>query len=239
MIFERRRYTPQPGKLADFMALQHARGFDGPSAGFLSRLIGYFITATGPADQVVHLYRYDDHADWIDKLHGLYGIAEMESYFTGARAALAEQETDFFQPAPIAALNPLWSEGNDWLPGSGNARWDLADQPDLVVEETEIALRPGGLALYWEAMKESGLEATAPLRAQTMATWFAMTGRLHRVLGYRVFASPADRDARHAEAAAAKAMAAFDAATRAAVVSRVSTLMRPAPIAQMSPLFRL
>ena len=239
MIFERRKYTPKPGKLADFMALQHQRGFDGPSAGFLSRLIGYFVTISGPIEQVFHLYRYDDHADWIDKLHGMYGVAELGFYFTGARAALAEQETDFFQAAPIAALNPLWSDGNDWLPGPGNERWDLGQHPDLVVEETAIAMRPGGLPIYWDAMERFGLEASAALHASTLATWSAMTGRLHLILAYRVFSSMAEREACHRQAGQTEAMAAFDDATREAIAARTTTLMRPVPVAQMSPLFRL
>ena len=152
---------------------------------------------------------------------------------------LAEQDTDFFQPAPIAALNPLWSDGNDWLPDPGNERWDLAARPDMVVEETEIAMRPGGLLVFWQAMETIGLEATAPLRNQTLGTWFSMTGRLHRMLGYRVFDSPAERDARHAEAAESKEMSAFEAAIRDAVLSQHTTLLRPVPVAPMSPLFRL
>jgi hypothetical protein len=239
MIFERRRYTAKPGKLADFVALQHARGFDGPSAGLMSRVIGYFVTVTGPVDQIVHLYRYDDHADWIDKLHGMYGIEALGFYFTGARAALAEQDTDFFQSSPIAALNPLWSDGNDWLPGPGKTLWDLAKQPDLVVEETEIWMRPGGLPVFWDATDRFGLEATAPLRNDTLATWFAMTGRLHRVLTYRVFPSIAERDAALTQAGESPAMASFEEAIEAATVSRTATLLRPVTVREMSPLFHL
>jgi len=239
MIFERRRYTTKPGKLADFMALQNARGFDGPSAGFLSRLIGYFVTLTGPVDQVFHLYRYDDHADWVDKLHGMYDIEALGFYFTGARAALAGQDTDFFQSSPIAALDPLWSDGSDWLPDISHSLWDITKQPDLVVEETEIWMRPGGLPVFWDAMDRFGLKATAPLRQDTLATWFAMTGRLHRVLTYRIFPSIAERDAAHAKAAESPAMASFEEATEAATVSRTTTLLRPVKVPEMSPLFRL
>ena len=101
MIFERRRYTLRPGQYDEFIRLQHERGFDGPFARVVERVIGYFISVSGPVEQIVHLYRYDDFDDWIDRLHGLYGIPEMEPYFTGARAILAEQDVEFFRHAPI------------------------------------------------------------------------------------------------------------------------------------------
>ena len=119
MIFECRRYTLAPGRMGDFIALQHRRGFDGPNAGFISRAIGYFETVTGTPEQIVHLYRYDSYEDWIEKLHGLYAIPGLAFYFTEARALVERQETGFFQPAPLADLCPLWHGETDWLPGPG------------------------------------------------------------------------------------------------------------------------
>ena len=239
MIFECRRYTLQPGRMNDFIALQHRRGFDGPNAGFISRVIGYFETVTGTPEQIVHLYRYDSYEDWIEKLHGLYGIPELGFYFTEARAMVDRQETGFFQSAPIAGLSPLWHGETDWLPGPGQERWDLREMPDLLVEETLEALRPGGLPAYWEAMAACGLEATAPLRRDTIATWSSMTGRLHVVASYRLFSSIADREERRREAGAGPAMAAFNEALRPILRERTTTLLRPVRVPQMSPLFRL
>ncbi len=238
MIFESRRYTLQPRRMEDFVALQHRRGFGGPCAGFLSRLIGYFETVTGTPEQVVHLYRYDSFEDWIEKLHGLYDVPEIAFYFTEARAMIDRQEADFFQPAPLAGLCPLWHGDADWLPGPGQERWDLRSMPGLVVEETLEALRPGGLLAYWQAMTDSGLEATAPLRENTLATWSSMTGRLHVIASYRVFASVAERDERRREANLGAAMAAFNEALRPILRERTTTLLRPVAVPQMSPLFR-
>ena len=238
MIFECRRYTLQPGRMGAFLDLQHRRGFDGPSAGFISRVVGYFETVTGTPEQIVHLYRYDGYEDWIEKLHGLYTVPEIAFYFTEARAMVDRQETNFFQPAPLGALNPLWHGGADWLPGTGQERWDLDEMPDLVVEETLEAFRPGGLPLYWQAMEDCGLEATAPLRRDTVATWWSMTGRLHVVASYRLFHSLAHRDECRREAAGTGAMSAFDEALRPILRERTTALMRPVRVAQMSPLFR-
>lgn len=238
MIFECRRYTLQPGRTGDFIDLQHRRGFDGPNAGFISRVIGYFETVTGTPEQIVHLYRYDSYEDWIEKLHGLYAIPELAFYFTEARAMVDRQETNFFQPAPVAELCPLWHGETDWLPGPDNERWDLREMPDLVVEETLEAFRPGGLPAYWQAMEDCGLEATALLRRDTIATWWSMTGRLHVVASYRLFSSIADCEKRRREANGSTAMAAFNEALRPILRERTMTLLRPVQVPQMSPLFR-
>ena len=220
MIFERRRYTLRPGQYDEFIRLQHERGFDGPFARVVERVIGYFISVSGPVEQIVHLYRYDDFDDWIDRLHGLYGIPEMEPYFIGARAILAEQDVEFFRHAPIDELTPLWKL-----------------TPDLIVEEQSIALRPGGLIAYWDAMRETGLAATGPLRKNTLATWAALAGRQHLVASYHVFVSMAERDASHAEANGNPVMADFNASIRDLVQSRETRLLRPVPVPEMSPLF--
>ena len=106
MIFECRRYTLAPGRMGDFIALQHRRGFDGPNAGFISRAIGYFETVTGTPEQIVHLYRYDSYEDWIEKLHGLYAIPGLAFYFTEARALVERQETGFFPARPARRSVP-------------------------------------------------------------------------------------------------------------------------------------
>ncbi len=239
MIFERRRYTARAGKLDEFIRLQHVRGFDGAVGAIMARLIGYFTTVSGTTGQVVHLYRYDDFADWTARLHGLYGVAELEPYFLAVRPILSRQETEFFAGAPIDELNPLWSGAEDWLPGAGGPKWSLRDSPDLIVEETTVALVPGGLARYWAAMAEHGLAATSALRHDTLATWHALTGRQHVVVSYTVFESMAERDARHAATRANDALATFDDAVGDAIVERRTAFLRPVRVAEMSPLFAI
>lgn len=235
MIFERRRYTLRPGKYDEFIQAQRTRGFGGPFAPVAERLIGYFVTISGPTEQIVHLYRYDDFADWIDRLHGLYGVAELQPYFLKVRPILSEQETEFFNRAPIDALTPLWNDAADWLPGPGAQKWDLT--PEMIVEEQSVALRPGGLIGWWEAMNSSGVETTAPLRRAPLASWVALTGRQHVVVSYNVFASMAERDAAHTEADGLPATAKFNDTTSDLVVTRETKLLRPVPMAEMSPMF--
>jgi hypothetical protein len=239
MIFERRRYTAREGMFDEFIRLQHVRGFDGAIGAIMARLIGYFSTVSGASEQFVHLYRYDDFADWVDRLHGLYGAAELEPYFRAVRPILSKQETDFFVAAPIDDLIPLWSGENDWLPGPERQLWDLRTSPDLIVEESTVSLAPGGLPRFWSAMKEFGPEIPSAPKNDRLATWHAMTGRLHMVVSYTVFASMADREALLDARRSARATAAFAEAVRDVVVSNETAYLKPVPVAEMSPMFLL
>src|SRR3546814_17643957 len=80
MILEHRAYTMKPGNLERFYELQVDRGF-GLVKPIMERLIGYFTTLSGPAEQVVHLYAFDTLEDWRMRLHGLYPVAALQSYF--------------------------------------------------------------------------------------------------------------------------------------------------------------
>ncbi len=239
MIFERRRYTTRAGMHDEFIRLQRDRGFDGAISAIMARLIGYFTTVSGASEQFVHLYRYDDLADWVTRLHGLYDVPELEPYFLAVRPILSRQESEFFLPAPIDELIPLWSGENDWLPGAGGHNWDLRETPDLIVEETTIALVPGGLPRYWAAIEEFGSALPSPPRRDILATWHAMTGRLHVVVSYAVFRSMADRDALRAAARENDATVDFDNAVRDAVVAQETAFLRPVRVSQMSPMFAL
>jgi hypothetical protein len=239
MIFERRRYTARAGMHDEFIRLQRVRGFDGAIGAIMARLIGYFTTVSGASEQFVHLYRYDDFTDWLNRLHGLYGVPELEPYFRDVRPILSSQETDFFLPAPIDDLVPLWSGRNDWLPDSGRRLWDLRERPDLVVEESTIALVPGGLPRFWSALEELGPEMPSPPRRDRLATWHSMTGRLHVVVSYTVFASMADRDAFHVARRANDATMAFAVATRDAIIANETAYLKPVQVPEMSPMFLL
>ena len=237
MIFERRRYTTRAGMHDEFIHLQRDRGFDGAISTIMARLIGYFTTVSGASEQFVHLYRYDDLADWVTRLHGLYDVPELEPYFLAVRPILSRQESEFFLPAPIDDLIPLWSGENDWLPGAGGHNWDLRESPDLIVEESTITLVPGGLPRYWAAMGEFGSATPSPPRREILATWQAMTGRLHVVVSYAVYRSMADRDAFRAAARGNDATKAFDDAVRDAVVAHETAFLRPVRVSEMSPMF--
>ena len=239
MIFERRRYTVRADMRNEFIRLQHVRGFDGAIGAIMARLIGYFSTVSDATENFIHLYRYDDFGDLSTRLHGLYDVPELQSYFLAVRQILFRRENDFFLPAPIAELIPLWSDDNDWLPGEGGHKWNLRETPDLIVEESTISLVPGGLLRYWTAMEEFGSAVLSSRRRDILATWQAMTGRLHVVVSYEVFCSMADRDEFRTVVGDNDAKIAFDKAVHDIVIENESTLLRPVRVSEMSPMFVL
>lgn len=238
MLFERRAYRMEPGRGREFPGTQTKRGFDGPVSGFMSRLIGYFETLSGPSDEVVHLYRFDDYGDWLEKLHGIYPLPELEAYFRNTRAIMREQATNFYQLAPVEGASPLWMGGRDWQPVKSAPLWDMAANPGLIVEETASYMVPGGLADYWPAVAARPDAALGPADRR-LAVWFALTGRLHGAIRYRVFLSHGERAAALERDAADPEAQAFANSVGPLIASEQVSILRPVQVPEMSPLFNL
>ena len=226
MIFERRAYTMDPGRVPAFDRAQVDRGFDLVTP-FMERLVGYFSTRGGPADQIVHLYRYDDLEDWNVRLRGLYDVPDLAPYFVNTRKMVRRQANGFFELLPFAALNPLWGEGRDWLPDSGKPLAPLDGA--LVVEERTFQLRPGGVPAFVDACK-SGMPL---MEDRAVGAFVSMIGPLHRVVLWRWFRNEAERAERYAAADWRQ----FLESVAPVVSDRSTLLMTPRPIPQMSPLF--
>jgi NIPSNAP len=235
MLIEHRAYTMQPGQLARFYELQIERGFD-LVAPIIERLLGYFSVVGGPQDQVVHLYRFDGYDDWVKRLHGLYGITALEPYFTKVRAVMLAQENKFLAPAPLAALTPLVGNGNDWLPG--RRRWlDIGANPDMLIEESTLIMKPGSLPPYWVGYNTHGIAAGEVATSHLFGVFVSTVGRLHQVLHYRVYPNESALRAHRRALAANEQWQAFMKIVGPMTASADSKLMTPAPIAPMSPLF--
>ncbi|MGB0629434.1 MAG: NIPSNAP family protein [Alphaproteobacteria bacterium] len=234
MIFERRAYTMEPGHVPAFDQAQIDRGFDLVKS-YMDRLVGYFSTRTGTADQVVHLYRYDSFDDWNTRLRGLYAVPELTPYFVNTRKIVRRQVNGFSELLPVEALNPLWAGGNDWLPETG-AKLSSLDG-DRVVEERAFQLRPGGITAFVEACNTHGVTALGTMKTRTIGAFMSMTGPLHNITLWWWFENSAEREARVAELAADADWQAFIAAITPLLVDQSSLLMTPRPIPEMSPLF--
>ena len=226
MIFERRAYTMNPGRVPAFDRAQVDRGFDLVRP-FMERLVGYFSTRAGPADQIVHLYRYDDLEDWNARLRGLYGVPELTPYFVNTRKMVRRQVNGFFELLPFAALNPLWGEDRDWLPGIGERLAPLDGA--VVVEERSFQLRPGGVPAFVDACR-SGMPL---MEDRAIGAFVSMVGSLHRVVLWRWFRNEEERVERYAAAGWRE----FLESVAPVVSDRSTLLMTPRPIPQMSPLF--
>lgn len=237
MLFEHRCYTLKLGCTQAFWDLQGQRGFPLVQP-ILDRLVGYFQTSAGPSDQIVHLYRFDSYDDWVQRLHGLYGVPALQPYFKGVRQIMTAQENRFLALAPLPELNPLWGQGRDWLPGQrGGVPRDLDLGVDAVVEETVTQLVPGALPLYWDAY------ARGDLRPGTVCTWhllgcfYTLVGRFHQVVHYRCYADMEARQHHMDALRSAPEWQQFAEAIRPLVLAEERKLLQPSRFVELSPLF--
>lgn len=234
MLIEQRAYTLKPGALEAFWAAQSERGFELVRP-IMERLIGYFSTSSGPTEQVVHLYRFDSYADWVDRLQGLYLVPELRPYFAKARSMLTAQENKFLAPAPIEALSPYWGHGNDWLPQAGGR---LDGGPGVLVEETTLQLVPGALPTYWDLCRTHGLPSGGLTGEGHLGCFFTLSGRFHQVIDYRAHRNFATRQDRLSALRNDVAWQAFEAQVSALSLGRESKLLAPAAVRALTPFFR-
>jgi hypothetical protein len=224
----------EPGHVSAFDQAQIDRGF-GLVKSYMDRLVGYFSTRTGTADQVVHFYRYDSFDDWNTRLRGLYAVPELSSYFVNTRKIVRHQVNGFAELLPVEALNPLWSGGNDWLPEYGTKLAKLDDH--RVVEERAFQLRPGGIPAFVEACNTHGVRALEVMERRTIGAFMSMTGPLHNITLWWWFENSAERDERVAELTSGANWNAFISAITPLLVDQSSLLLTPRPVPEMSPLF--
>ena len=238
MIFEMRCYVLKTGTSEAFMQAQHDRGFELVRPA-LERLVGFFQGMTGEAEEVVHLYRYDDLNDWMARLQSTYGIAALEPYFRTVRAIAQSQESSFLLAAPDAVLSPHWNASSDWLPAQGALPGPLHDAwplgGDLLIEFTRYQLAPGHLAHFWPLLHDLEQSVDASARGVLIGHFSSWIGPLHNVYCLRMFRSAAQQQASRA---AFRRSAAWEAFTRQAapmLQRQHSRWMRPFPIPQLSP----
>ena len=232
MLFEQRSYTLKPGCVEDFWQAQRDRGYE-LMRPILERQVGYFATLSGPADHVVHLYRYDSYEDWKQRLHGLYGVAALQPYFSKARALMLAQENCFLTPAPAPELNPLWSQGRDWLPEQGPLFQRAKAPAPTLVEQQITVLRPGAMALYWQEWSRHSEQVLCDDASRVIGCFTSVVGRQHQIVLYRVHESLEQG----CSAAASPALRAFLQTVAPLVASRESHWLTPALDAPLAPLF--
>ncbi|NDZ17525.1 NIPSNAP domain containing protein [Variovorax sp. WS11] len=235
MLIERRCYTLKPGGLGAFWRAQEDRGYESVRP-ILERLIGYFSAVSGPADQVVHLYRYDTFDDWQTRLHGLYAVASLEPYFKTVRALMTFQENAFLSPAPLDALSPIWNSERDWLPLNGPL-FEGEHASLVLVEESTHLLMPGTLPAYWAAWANAGVSAMQADAASQLGSFVGVVGQQHEVRHYRVHASFEARQADNAALTSDPRWKEFIHAIAPLCVRSERKLLQPAPMAPLSPLF--
>jgi hypothetical protein len=234
MILEHRAYTLLPGNAEAFWQSQIDRGFDLVKPVF-ETTIGYFSSLSGPVDEIVHIYRFENQQDWHQRYFSLYGMDALDPYFRTVRALMTRQTNAFYRPTPIAELGPLWNDTNDWRPGDTPVADCLAN-PDLIVEQQMLTLKPGGIPAFYKAYGEHVGDADGPLRERLIGVFQSLVGVQHQILSYWWFDNLDDARARRAAVNETAGWQAFEAAIRPLTASLESTFLAPSPVAIMVPL---
>lgn len=182
MFIEQRTYTLRPGTLERFWQLQQERGFEVVRP-IMERLVGYFGKAEEDYDQVVHLYRYDSHDDWIARLHGLYGKPQLDAYFKDVRALMLAQENTVLAPAPSRWLTPILGNGKDWLPEFGPLMPSSESKPLSLTIQT-VDFLPGTLPSAWQTLEAETVDKQ--FDSDLLGAFVTVIGRQHRMIIYRM-----------------------------------------------------
>ena len=235
MIFERRAYTLKPGNVGRFWDLQRQWNRPDQIPDLLARNLGYFSTISGSSDQVVHLYRFDSFDDWKRRLFGVY-TPERSEYFAAGRSLMLAQENAFLSLAPLPEVNPIWSDTRDWLPGKP-AFQDVGDIDGIVVVEHSIDLLPGGLPVFWELLRSTGLQAGPAATSDLIGYFYTLVGVQHRVIAYRWYRSIDEVGAHRDELENNVDWSRFIDSYSSLVVQSRTVYMKPSPVSWMRSLF--
>jgi hypothetical protein len=182
MLFERRAYTLRTGSEEAFWTLQRTWNTPKSFRPLLERNIGYFSVVAGPAERIIHLYRWDNYEDGKRRLAAIT-TPERAEYYVTARKLLLRQETALLDRAPIAELNPIWAEN---LLASGKAGiQDTGDADELAVSESVLDFVPGGLDTFWDGYRKLDAKTMDIVRNGLIGVFLVSTGLLHRVFHYR------------------------------------------------------
>lgn len=235
MLFERRAYTLRPGYEDTFWQLQRKWNTPLTYRPMIERNLGYFATMAGPAERIVHLYRWDSYEDGKRRIAAIV-TPERAEYFVAARDLLLAQESFLLDCAPVAELNPLWGGGRDWLPGEP-AFDGVNSATTLVVSESELDFLPGTLPAYWDGYRKLDAKTMDIVRDRLIGVFVVTTGQLHRAIHYRWHRSLAEMEDHHTALAESAPWQTFVATSRPRVVGSRTAYLRPSPVSWMRSLF--
>ncbi len=100
-LYERRVYDITVGQMHETIRLYTEVGYPALEAGgFAEHLVGYFVSDTGPLNQLMHLWRFEDDADRRDFWARLFQDGPFMAFASQFRPLVVKQEIQLFQPAP-------------------------------------------------------------------------------------------------------------------------------------------
>ena len=100
-IYELRTYQVTVGKMKDAVEAYNKKGWPAlQKGGFDKKLVGYFISDTGPLHQIVHLWKFDDDADRRNHWNNLFANDDFMSFAGELRPLLLSQQNQLLNAAP-------------------------------------------------------------------------------------------------------------------------------------------
>lgn len=100
-LFEMRTYTLYVGKMEEAEALYTELGYPAlQRGGHDKKLIGYFQSDTGIANQIMHFWRFEDDADRRKHWKGVRSNEDFISFVMKFRPMIMNQEIRLFNGAP-------------------------------------------------------------------------------------------------------------------------------------------
>ena len=100
-VYEKRTYSITVGRMADVIGLYTDEGWPIlEAAGFGKKLVGYFVSDTGPLHQLIHIWRFDDDNDRRDFWKRLYANGEFMTFAAQIRPLIRTQEVQLQISAP-------------------------------------------------------------------------------------------------------------------------------------------
>ncbi len=105
MIVDLRIYTTRPNKTAEFVALYEAEAWPLQQK-HLGRCLGWFVTAEGPLNQVVHLWAYESQADREARRAAMAADPAWGAYLrkAGELGLLVAQENRLLRPTDFSPI---------------------------------------------------------------------------------------------------------------------------------------
>ncbi len=105
MIVDLRIYTTRANKTADFVALYKSAAWPLQQK-YLGRCLGWFVSAEGPLNQVVHLWGYESQADRETRRNAMAADPAWAAYLkkAGELGLLVAQENRLLRPTDFSPV---------------------------------------------------------------------------------------------------------------------------------------
>jgi hypothetical protein len=100
-VYEKRTYDVVVGQMAIVIELYSTQGYPALQAGgFDKHLVGYFTSDTGPLNQLIHIWKFEDDAERRDFWKRLFADEVFMGFAGQLRPNIRQQEIQLMLPAP-------------------------------------------------------------------------------------------------------------------------------------------